>query len=229
MIALAIGVALLLQGSNARGLAGDAASGFSLGALRHFHEADAAVQSKDLGLAETAIEVAAALGGAKAIPLRDFYEGTIAYLRGEAALALAMRVESGIPEWDLTVMQFERAWESFASAAQSDSGWDEARRNAERAARQLLSATDQRKLAIDAKKKASANAPPPKPDDTQPKPDDKKTSQIEPDEDVTVTATRLLNEQIDELWEKLTEKEFQKRDARRRARQVDTLSGGRGW
>jgi hypothetical protein len=92
-----------------------------------------------------------------------------------------------------------------------------------------LSATDLRKLAIDAKKKATANAPPPKPDDTQPKPDDKKTSQIEPDEDVTVTATRLLNEQIDELWEKLTEKEFQTQDARRRARQANTLPGGRGW
>jgi hypothetical protein len=192
--------------------AGDAASA----ELLH-NKAMAALRSGELRLAELTAERAVARAGPRLAAWRDFVLGNVAFQRCEAAQAQAQTIEAEPFAFDAAIALAERARWSWQLAAVSRDDWPQARRNVERAMHKLEELRRQKAAAAAAKARRVAE-PVPRPVEPPATAAGTETQEGQAE----AQTTRLSGEQVLRLFEKLDQKEKEKR----RLREARTLLRG---
>ena len=231
------GVRLYREGRYKEALASFAAAeeraGEDASAELLYNKALCALRSDKLVVAEVAAEKAAVRGGPDFFGLRDFLLGNAAFLRSEAATALARRPEAGPVALEEAIRQAGSALDFWQKAAVSRSDWPAARRNVERA---LLKLEELKKLEAEAerKRKKAAARPKPRP---QPRPTVRQTGDPERDprnrervrRETAPVLLELSAAQVQRLLDKLSQKEQEKRKLRRERQRVRRLLVERDW
>ncbi|HMS15398.1 MAG TPA: hypothetical protein PKA37_01070 [Planctomycetota bacterium] len=198
-------------------------------AATEFQKAAKALEEGDWETAEALGEKGAAFGGTSSYPLREFLLGSISYSQGEQARNLALQVEAGLPEWDLAIRRFEQALRRFADAAMGMPDGAASRRNAERAWEALTECQRGRAEAAARKKLADPKQKEEPQENEEPKSEGDESLSTEEDFDAEITRELLLNRDLDQVWEKLKEKELEKREVRRRFQTRSAQPGVRDW
>jgi hypothetical protein len=185
----------------------------------------AALRAGDLRDAEASAERAAARGGPDFEALRDFLRGNAAFARAVLAERQADTPEAEPFAFDIAIRYARGALEAWKLAAASRSDWPEARRNVERANHKIaeLERKKEEKVRDPRRERAPGPAPIPEP------PSDAGGATTE--EEVTTEAQRLAltPEQVARLFERLAEKEREKREIRQAWRRERMADGERDW
>ncbi|MFH1998623.1 MAG: hypothetical protein ABIK28_03030 [Planctomycetota bacterium] len=167
--------------------------------------------------AEMCVEKAAARGGPEFTALRDFIKGNTAFARGEAAARVACQPEAEPFAFDVALSYVMKAEAFWKQAAASRPDWPEARRNVERAQLKLIELRKQKK---EKQKNPRSHGQPEIRPQLLPQANSL-TDQGETREEeaqIEKQTQELTSLQIKNLFDKLEEKEREKR-IMRRARQ----------
>ncbi len=193
----------------------EAAAGNSASARLLFNRALAALNARELRVAEFTAEKSAARGGPELVGLGDFLLGNAAFVRGELAEAESSLMDADPTSLARAILNMKTALESWQLAAANRSNWPEARRNAERA---LIKLEDLER------KKAEADEQVPQTEQTPPPTPDEETEEVEEEPIAQEAPPELSPEQLARLLDKLAQLELEKRalrEATQRARSVD--------
>lgn len=187
-----------------------------------YNRALAALQSGNLGAADSASEQMATRGGAAFKTLRDFLAGNLAFARCALARRQAGAVESEPFAFDAAIALAEAAATAWQDVVMQQPDWPHARRNAERAARMLARLHAERAAAEARKNKAKKEPDAPKP--KLPPPGDSKKPTPEKD-----PADELSAQELRRLLDKLARKEREKLQLRQATQQAASVEVQRDW
>ncbi len=180
-------------------------------------------------LAEAAAEKAAARGGEAFIPLRDFLMGNVAFARCEKNQVLALRVEAGPVAFDAAIADAESAIRWWRRAALSREDWPQARRNVERGLIKLRELEKEREDRTRKRSDRPRNQQPPQRRPQGQSDPVRPGRQVRRNRVLTAQLKELSSEQVSQLLHKLTEKQTEKGQLRRRRQQALRVPGVRDW
>ncbi len=175
------------------------------------------------GDAESAAQKLAERSDPESQALGAFLLGHAAFLRCQTAIAAAKLQDAEPGAWAAAERAVGLAIEHWLQADAARGGWPEAVRNAERAAQLRAEVQAQRQA-------AERNRPPPKQEPDQPEPKPAPRPETTPEEQVPeVVQTKLSNQDLARLLERLQQKDREKRLARQAQQRATAVAGERDW
>jgi hypothetical protein len=198
----------------------EAAAGNSASAQLLFNRALAALNARELRVAEFTAEKSAARGGPELVGLGNFLLGNAAFVRGELAEAEASLMDADPTSLARAILNMKNALKSWQLTAASRSDWPEARRNAERA---LIKLEDLEQ------KMAEADEQPPQTEQTPPPTPDEETEEVEEEPIAQEAPPELSPEQLARLLDKLAQLELEKRALREATQRARSVSVEKDW
>jgi len=194
-----------------------------------YNRALAALQARELLVAEFSAEKAAARGGPAFHPLRDFLFGNTAFSRCAMAEAEADLPDPDPTALDRAIAHAATARDSWQRAAMSRPDWPAARRNVERALLKLAALKEKRDDALQ-KRKQAPNRPKPKllvQPDAEGEADPSK--KIEEETTLEPQLEELAAAKVRRLIDKLDEKTKEKRAVRKARREARNAQVEKDW
>lgn len=183
----------------------------------------AALRLQRPGDAEPAAQRLTELGDSESRALGAFLLGHAALQRCQTATAAAKLQDAEPGAWAAAERAAGSAVEHWLQADTVRGGWPEAVRNAERAARLRDEVQAQRQA-------AERNRPPPKQEPDRPEPKPTPRPETTPEEQVPeAVQTRLSNQDLARLLERLQQKDREKRLARQAQQRATAVAGERDW
>ena len=188
-----------------------------------YDRALAALAAQDWVDAEAAAERAVARGLKPA--LRDFLFGNTAYLRAQRARLGTVRPDAPPTAFQPAIEALEQSVEQWQRALSRREDWPEARRNIERAMLELDELRLRQEMASDTQKVPTAPEAEPIEEPEDPA-EEEQPEEEEPERD---ELAELTPAQLAELWERLAEKEREKRRLRTSKRGLRSADVERDW
>jgi len=183
----------------------------------------AALRLQRPGDAEPAAQRLTALLDPESRALGAFLLGHAAFQRCQTAVAAAKLQDAEPGAWAGAERAVGLAIEQWLAADAARGGWPEAVRNAERAAQLRAEVQAQRQA-------AERNRPPPKQEPDQPEPKPAPRPETTPEEQVPEPVqTKLSNQDLARLLERLQQKDREKRLARQAQQRALAVTGERDW
>ncbi len=210
--------------------AADAAAGEAAEPDLLYDLALAALRAGKLRDAEVAAERAAARGGAPFTVRRDSLVASVAFARSAQAKRQATQVEAEPFAFDVAIAHAKAALRGWQAAAMGDLDMPAARRNAERALREIED-LERLKAAAEKKRAQQAAGTPevklvPVDDGKQPaQPDKPEEAVVQPE----AQTAELTADDVRKLLEKLAAKEKEKLAIRRKEQQTTTGAVEKDW
>ena len=198
--------------------AAEAAVGDEASPALLYNLALAALKTGQFRLLEYTVEKAAARGGTEFTELRDFLLGSSAFARCETATAEASLTDPDPTALSRAITDCEIALGFWRTAAARRDDWPEARRNVERALRQLQKL---QQMLAEAEEQARKEQVPTNPEE-EADPQDEDPSSEEEVPDAQKEPGQLSRDDLLQVLDRLAQTEIEKRNLRRARQRVRT-------
>ncbi|MCA9319779.1 MAG: hypothetical protein KDB53_03540 [Planctomycetes bacterium] len=184
----------------------------------------AALKTAHYAEAQAAAGRAAERGGPEFAARHDFIRGNLAFLEAQRAEAMSFGPEGGETALDEGLAACDRAMAAWIAAATSRDDWPEARRNVARARRLREYFATRKDQAAAERQKAKSAAPPPPPDEGEDRP-----TEEDPGGRPKAMLRELNATEIHSLFDRLEDKERDKRRGRQRRLLPPVITSERDW
>ena len=198
--------------------AAEAAAGDEASPTLLYNLALAALQTGQFRLLEYTVEKAAARGGTEFAELRDFMLGSSAFARCETATAEATLADPDPTALSRATTDCQIALEFWRKAAARRDDWPEARRNVERALRQLEKL---QQMLAEAEERAKKEQAPTDPEE-EADPQDEDPDKDEEVPDAQQEPGQLSRDDLLQVLNRLAQTELEKRSLRRARQRIRT-------